>query len=178
MATLYVTEPRSTLRKSGESLLVTLNKDDGGTSSRRKILLEVEPHRLELIALVGPVHITSNALLYCLDQAIGVAWFSWNGRFRGRVVPPMARSADLKLQQYAAWQDESGRLSRGKRVITAKLTNARRLLEDIQSNYPGQDNVPAAIARLKELGDRVEETLNRDALLGLEGAAARVYFEA
>ena len=45
--------------------MVTLNEDpdrSGPLPERQRRLLEVEPHRLELIALVGHVHITADVL--------------------------------------------------------------------------------------------------------------------
>lgn len=58
MPTLYVTEPGSTVRFSGGSLHVTVEREvsSGARSSAQTLLLNVEPHRLELIGLVGRVH--------------------------------------------------------------------------------------------------------------------------
>lgn len=178
MPTLYVTEPRSTVRRQGNSLTVTQDEQRPDGSARRHGLLEVELHRLELVALLGNVHITRPALFRCLDQGVGVAWFHANGRFRGRIVPPMSRSADLRLRQYEAWADTTERRKRAARVVAAKLTNAARLLEDVQSNYPDLSQLPKAIARLKQFASQTARPPDRDSLLGLEGIATRTYFQA
>ncbi len=70
------------IRGNASKIVVTHDEDPDGKGplpKSRKTLLEVEPHRLELIALVGRVHITSDATLFCLREGIGVAWFGWNG---------------------------------------------------------------------------------------------------
>ena len=93
MASLYVTESGATVRNQGDCLVVTLDEVVEGSKSaarRQRVLLSVPPHCLELVALLGRVHITSPAVLFCLDRGITVAWFTVNGSFRGRLMPAMA----------------------------------------------------------------------------------------
>jgi CRISPR-associated protein Cas1 len=181
MATLYVTQPGATVRNQAEYLVVTHNDagEDGESKvGRQKVLLKVAPHRLEVVALVGRVHVTAAAVQFCLDRGIAVAWFARHGGFRGRLTPAMPRSADLRLLQYAAWQDTAYRLVQARNVIVAKLINGAHFLQQIQSNYPNLPHVASGIAELKALSVRLREAANRDELLGFEGMAARVYFQA
>ena len=71
MAVLYLTEPRTTLRRAHACLAVTR-----GAGAAREEVLTVTPHGLELVALVGDVHITADATHSCLDEGITVAWFT------------------------------------------------------------------------------------------------------
>jgi len=181
MPTLYVTEPGAVVRKSGESFVVTLDEDPDGKGplpERRRTLAEVEPHRLELIALVGRAHVTSDAMRECLKRGIAVAWFDWNGDYLGRVVPEAARSADLRLAQYRAAADEASRFERARRVVDAKLANAVEVLRDIQSNDPANAALAPAVAEMKRLRAEAASCATADVLLGLEGAAAHAYFAA
>ena len=181
MPTLYVTQPLATVRKSGGSLVVTYQEDPDGAGplpERRKTLIEVEPHRLEMIALVGSAHITSNALHLCLRKGIAVAWFQWNGKLLGRIVPAEATCSDLRLRQYGAWHDADSRLARAKSVVAAKITNAGEVLKEIQSNYPGEESVAHAIAELRRQWQATQDCSAADQLLGMEGNAARAYFQA
>jgi len=79
VSTLYVTEPRATLRLDAATLIVTRD----GETGRREELLRIAPARLELVGLVGDVHITADATRVCLDEGIAVAWFTVGGRFLG-----------------------------------------------------------------------------------------------
>lgn len=179
--TLYVTQPGATVRNQADSLVVTEDHYTPGqprAAPRRRVLATLQPHRLELVALVGRVHITSTASLFCLDRGIGVAWFTSGGNLRGRLVPAAPRSADLRLAQYAAWQDAEVRYQRARNVVVAKMLNAVHFLEHVQSNYPGQEDLASAIADLKQLVGRAQSAGERDTLLGLEGRAAAVYFRA
>lgn len=180
MTVLYVTEPGATVRISGESLVVTADEHpvDGCGASRRRILIEVEPHRLEQVALVGVAHITAAAMSRCLREGIGVSWLARSGEFLGRVVPALPRSADLRLCQYRTAERQDLRLTWARDVVGSKLGNARTVLRDIQSNEPGRPDLAAAIEDLGKLEDAVRECELLSGLLGLEGTGARIYFEA
>ncbi len=181
MPTLYVSEPGAMVRLSGGSLVVTVEDDPDGPGPaprRRRVLAEVEPHRLELIALVGRVNLTTEALMLCLEHGIGLAWFSRNGDFRARLVPETARAADLRLRQYQAWADPAARLARARKVVAAKLGNALEVLEDIQGNHGSTPGLERALGELGGLRGQVAACDSPERLLGLEGNGARAYFGA
>ena len=181
MPTLYVTRFRSVIRRRAGSLLVTLDEDPDGRGGpepeRRTTLTEVEPHRLEMIGLVGSVHITRDALDLCLDQGIDVAWFSRNGRLRGRLAGPLSRTADLRLAQGDAIRDPVRRLQLASSVVAAKLSSASEVLEGLQGNRPDEDLFSRARRDLKSSIVRAGEAEDVEQLLGIEGAGARAYFE-
>ncbi len=179
MPTLYVTEPRSVVRRSVGSVVVTLNEDPDGPGplpERQRRLLEVEPHRLELIALVGRVHITADALQLCLEQGIAVAWLQANGNFMGRLVPELSRTADLRLAQFRMADDEPQALALAQTFVAAKLHNAVGLLTALRSNRRSQPALGRAIGELRAMADTVAQATSREVLLGYEGDAARRYF--
>ena len=102
MPTLYITEPGATVRLRSESLEVTVPEEaleDAGNGEPASIPpRQVELHRLELVALVGRAHITSEAMLACLDRGVAVAFFRRDGRFRGRLCPGSDRCGDLRAR--------------------------------------------------------------------------------
>lgn len=181
MTVLYVTERRAVVRKAASSLIVTIDKDPDGKGplgDRREILLEVEPHRVEMVALIGDVHITSDATKFCLRRGIGLAWFGWNGRFLGRVVPEGAGVADLRLLQYKAISSPELRLAWARGVVAAKLRSGWEVLEDLQGNMPGSEDLSDAIRDMKQAHSDVQACSELGSLLGVEGGGARSYFGA
>jgi CRISP-associated protein Cas1 len=180
MPTLYVTETGALVRRTGDCLAVTQSAESARSASLapgvKRTLLEVQSHRLEMIALCGHAHITSDALHFCLDKGIGIAWFSRGGAFRGRLVPQAPRSADLRLLQYAQASQGTARLAKARQVVEAKLANAVAVLEGIQSNEASHPILNSALAETRAACGRVAETATFDALLGLEGLGARSYF--
>ena len=175
MPALYITEPGATVLLAGESLHVTA-RPAKGKNSKEVSLLEVALHRLELIGLVGRIHMTAPALEECLDHGIDVAYFRANGQFRARLVPAVPRSGDLRLFQSCAFHDANRRLQRARHVADAKVGNAVQVLIGVQSNRPNSPVLSTAIAELKEFRHLVRRAATLESLLGLEGASARSYF--
>jgi len=75
---------------------LVVTRDTEGDGPTREVLLTLPPHHIEMIGLLGDVHITADATRLCLDQAIGVAWLTPGGVLRGRLTPPACRCADLR----------------------------------------------------------------------------------
>jgi CRISPR-associated protein Cas1 len=177
MPTLYLTEPRATLRLQAGSLVVTRDAGKDNGPPRREELLQLIPHQLERVALIGDVHITADATRFCLDQGIDVAWFTFGGRLRGRLVPAAPRSADLRLAQYGIATDPAARLARARRLVAAKLRNAARVLADCFAHYHDHPVPGGTDAALLALARQAEQAGAVETLLGLEGTGARRYFE-
>ena len=180
MPTLYVTEQGSVVRRSAGSIEVTLNKDPDGSGplpERQSRLIEVEPHRLELIALVGRAHITSAATRLCLEHGIALAWFTRNGDFLGRLVPELSRTADLRLAQFHMVDSDELALHIARKIITAKLHNSIGVLMALRSNRKGKPELGQAISDLRGVIPAVGQASEKERLLGFEGIAARRYFD-
>jgi CRISPR-associated protein Cas1 len=182
MPVLYVTEQDATVRVSAKSLVVTLDVEaegkDGAEAVRHRRLIEVEPHRLEMIGLVGRTHITSDALHLCLEMGIDISWFAWNGCYLGRIVPKLSRSGDLRLRQYGTLQDSAACQKWARRTVDAKVANCREVLQDIRSNDSQNQVLAEAVRELARLQSLLAGSDSPERLLGLEGSAARVYFQA
>lgn len=179
MPTLYVTEPGSVVRRAAGSIVVTLDEVHGegaAKTRRRNRLMEVEPHRLELISLVGRAHITAEATHLCLEQGIAIAWFRTNGDFVGKTVPELSRTADLRLAQFRMAEDESQSLPLARTFVWAKVHNAVGMLAALRSNRHGQPRLGTIISELKAMVAAVMDAPSMDTLLGHEGDAARRYF--
>lgn len=177
MSTLYLTEPRSTLRRQSECLRVTRDTKDEQGQRGQQVLGHVTVHDLELVVLCGDVHITADATRLCLAQGIAVAWLSSAGRLLGRIVPAQSRSADLRLAQYRAAIDDAARLTLARSFASAKMRNAAQTLRRAFHHDPRHHCMHAACDRLLQLAQHAEAAERIDSLLGVEGSAARCYFE-
>lgn len=181
MTTLYVTEPGATVRLTGRALAITSPPAPAGDAeppAPQPVRGEVELHRLELVGLVGRVHVTRDALFACLEEGVALAYFDRGGRFRARLAPAVPRSADLRLRQYTAWSPAGGGLSHARRLVAAKLRNAAQVLHDLFVNYPDTPIPDGTDGALLALADQAGQAAAAETLLGLEGAGARRYFQA
>ena len=179
MPTLYITEPGATVRFSTGSIKVTVSKDlddRGPLPTQTRHLIEVEPHRIELIALVGRIHITSHATRFCLENGIPVAWFKRNGDFLGRLVPELSRTADLRLLQYSMAVKAESALLLAKEFIAGKIHNSISVLSAIRSNRANHPFLGSALGQLTRLQKQILNATDIESLLGYEGTGARTYF--
>ena len=180
MPALYVTEPGAVVRRQAGSIIVTSKMDgeqDGpDDNGNGALLMEVEPHRIEMVALVGRVHMTAEATRLCLDSGIAVSWLSRGGDLLGRLVPELSRTADLRLKQYCIANDTAAATDMGRCFIDAKIANAMALLSAIRSNRPGEPRFPKAISHLRKLRESIASASGCDMLLGFEGEGAARYF--
>lgn len=167
MANLYLAEQGSTLRKTGDRLIV--EKDD-------KELLEIECFKVDTIFLFGNVHVTTPALTELLDHGIELALLTMGGRLKGQLTPPKAKNVLLRMAQYQKSQDGPFALNLARYFVHGKVGNAFSLLTRQHRNYPERGFEPYR-QELEHLLEKINEVQALGSLRGLEGTAARFYFE-
>jgi CRISPR-associated protein Cas1 len=191
MTTLYLTEPYSTVRKDGDTLVVKIpaNKELG-TASRD---VRVPLIKIEQVVVLADSTVTTPALLALLAQKADVCFCAYNGQFAGRLTPEFSRNGLLRIEQHKAHNDYARRLALAQQFVAAKLANQRTQL--LRANRKLED--PAIAAAAEQLAGvmRSVKTLVVPAtvivdpvrpqadtplgtLQGLEGAGAASYFGA
>jgi len=128
--------------------------------------------------IVGPSATLSTRLLGRLGQQ-GTGLLVLAGR-RGRpsVRLPSRMDADthLRLAQYALLGDEARRTALSRTVVGEKIVGQRDVVEKRRGQSPATRRAVSALARaLQRAG---APTVDRAGLRGIEGAAARAYFDA
>lgn len=159
---LYVMTPGATVRKAAGRL--ELVKDRETIASRR--LLDVAH-----LAVFGNVTVSSAALRACMEQDTPVLWFTSSGWFSGSAVPHGGSWVARRIAQF----DTAGRAARvdlARRFVAGKVRNQRTLLRRL-----GGDGVRGVLAPLAALVRDAEQAIDTVTLLGIEGTAARLYFE-
>lgn len=164
MPTLYVTEPGARVEKEYHHLLVTLED---------RVLMRVPLGRVSEVVLVGPVGVTTPALLALLEAGVGLSLVSRTGQLRGRLVPPTPRNIPLRRRQYERAQDPAFCLEVARAIVGGKLRNQRTLARRICRRRKGDE---AAVDELTRTIQQVDDAPDLASLRGLEGAGARAYF--
>jgi CRISPR-associated protein Cas1 len=166
-AVLYLQEPGAHVGKRGEHL--TVRKHD-------QELARVPMHQLRQVCVFGNVQVSTQALQTLLENEIPVAYLTGHGRFVGLLTPPPAKNVGLREAQYRHFADPAGRLGLAKEAVRAKLTNQRTLLmRSLRGEGDRGSNEPAARGLARVLR-RLDEADSLEALLGLEGQGAALYF--
>lgn len=189
MTTLYLTEPRSVVKKDGDTLLVTIPADRARNQPQRNVRLPMM--KVTQVVVMGDSTVTTPALLALLEQQVDVCFCDYHGRFRGQLTSGFSRNGQMRIAQHAAAADYRRRVALAKAFVAGKLANQRTLL--LRSNRKLADEAIAAAAATMQgiLADveRVEAAEEGPAdasrpqadsamgtLQGLEGAAAAAYF--
>ncbi|MCW5968916.1 MAG: CRISPR-associated endonuclease Cas1 [Blastocatellales bacterium] len=167
MTTLYITEQGSTLRREQNRLVVEL---DG------RELVSIHDFKLERVIVFGNVQVTTQAMSLLLDRGIETAFLSQMGRLKGRLAPLLGKNLPLRLRQYERSQDDKFLDEVSGRMVAGKVANCREVLARQQRNHP-EHGLGEEIAQLEALQNRLAITHAREALRGIEGNAAAVYYK-
>lgn len=160
---LYVQSGGTRVGKTGAEL--TIETRDG---EKTKVRMGDTSH----LVLFGAVQVSTQALHCLLDEEIPVTYLSAGGWFKGVTRGMDHKNVELRRRQFAAAADVAASLAIAKEIVAGKVRNCRTL---VRRN--GND-ATATLLRLKEIGGDVANAGSLATLLGLEGTAARLYFEA
>lgn len=157
---VYVTEPGSFVGMRGGRLEIT--KDKEKLASFR--MLDVAQ-----LAVFGRVQVSTDALRNCFSRDIPVLWLSSGGWLNGFAIGQPSKYVELRRRQTAVHAQGGAGLAQ--RMIAGKIANCRTLL---RRNARG--DVARTVEVLKRLAEQASEVSTFATLLGVEGAAARMYF--
>ena len=160
---LYVTGHGLTIGKSGDVLEVR---------DRKQKIQEVRLHEISQVNVFGNVQVTAGAVQSLCWAEKPVAYFSTGGWFYGLTQGLGLKNVFLRRAQFDRASDDRFCLSFARQVVATKIRNQRTLLQRNHVEPP-----TAVLLRLKELGVQACGAASLESLLGIEGTAARLYFE-
>jgi CRISPR-associated protein Cas1 len=161
---LYVQSSGARVGKRGDELVVSLRD---GTRETARI------GNTSHVALFGHVQISTQALQELCTHGITVSYLSSGGWLYGITRGMDHKHIDLRRLQFATAADPARCLALARRLTAVKIRNARTLVRR------NADAAPAdTIDRLKGLIGAAESAASLESLLGIEGTAARMYFDA
>jgi CRISPR-associated protein Cas1 len=156
--------------KDGETVLVRVEDE---------VRLRVPVHQLGGIVCFGQVSMSPFLMGFCAERGLAVSFLTEHGRFLARVQGPVSGNVLLRREQYRRADDEAGTLELARSFVTAKVVNARNLLQrasrDREEGAASQD-LAAEVRQLSALLRDFGKANNSDSVRGIEGAAAKSYF--
>ena len=162
---LYVQEQGARVGLRGETLEV---RGRDGTQLGGARLFE-----LSQLVLFGNVQVSSQAIRELCGRGIPLCWMSYGGWLSGLTEGLGHNNVELRRAQFRIAEDPSRCLRLAKRVVRNKIANCRTLL---RRNHP--DAPRSLLHDLSSQMEAVEEAVTLAELLGAEGNAARLYFQA
>lgn len=161
---LYVQTHGASVGISGETLQVREKGREVG---------EVRLLDLSQVNLLGNVQISTQAVRELLGRGIPISYFSFGGWYCGTIHGPTHKNILLRQAQYRAAADAERCRTISRELVAAKILNSRTLL---RRNLEQAES--SLLVELKELAAQALVAPSLETLLGVEGYAGRLYFQA
>jgi CRISPR-associated protein Cas1 len=168
--TLFVTTQGSYLHKEGETVVVSVEKENR---------LQIPIHTLGGIVCFGRVSMSPFLMGFCAENNVAVSFLSEHGRFLASVQGKVSGNVLLRREQYRRADDPVYCAHMAKTILTGKVANCRSVLNRVIRDHGkkiDRDKVIASSKRLDGYLNRLEKELNLDTLRGIEGESAHTYF--
>lgn len=170
--TLYVTVPESYLRLDNDTLRVEVE---------REMRLRVPLHHLNAVVCFGHVSLSSPLMHRLAEEGKALVLLDANGRFKARLEGETSGNVLLRRAHHQALDRPAFVLELARTVVAGKIRNQRQVLQrgareakaadEATRLDRAVDDLAASLRALPAAGDL-------DTVRGIEGEAARGYFEA
>lgn len=124
------------------------------------------------LCLFGNIQVSTQAVRELANRNIPICYFSQGGWFSAITTGLAHRNVELRQAQYGCAFNDEICLSLARRFVCAKIQNGRTLLR-----RNARDLDTDVLAELKRLISSAGKATSLATLLGLEGMAARIYFQ-
>jgi CRISPR-associated protein Cas1 len=170
--TLFVTTEGAALRKDGENIVAEVEGEE-----RARVPL----HRLGSVVVFGAIFVSPPLIQALASGGITLVLLDRAGRFQARVEGPVAGNVLLRRTQYRVAETAPTEIVRS--IVAAKIANQRAVLQRAIRDHGGDQDeaegtaMQSAVDRLARILRSIERPeLDVDALRGVEGEGAQVYF--
>ncbi len=161
---VYVQGQGAQVRLCGERLIIT---------HLREKATEARIANTSSLTLYGNVQITTQVIRRLMEDGIPLLFASSGGWFTGRALGADPKNIELRAAQYQLMSNVTESLAVARCLVYAKIRNCRAILR--RNHKKGAD---VALSELRQLAMKAKTAVSVESLLGIEGAAARAYFQA
>jgi CRISPR-associated protein Cas1 len=169
--TLFVTTQGSYLSKEGECAVIKIDRDE-----KTRIPL----HMLNGILCFGQVSCSPFLLGYCAELGIAVTFLTEYGKFLCQMQGPVRGNILLRRAQYRMSDNYMQTAIIARSFVIGKIGNARVTLARTLRDHPEKVDM-AKIKHVQHLlagcMKRLQEMTDQEQIRGVEGEAAKLYFE-
>ena len=174
-------KPRALLASVEDRRAAYFNTPGMSVGIRDRVLIPKEkdkalpPIRLQDVnhlALFGNIQISSQAINALAAEDIPISHFSGGGYFHAITHGHGLKNVMTRIEQFRAASDPVTCLALAKRMVSGKIRNHRTLLMRNHVEPP-----TPVLLRLKHAQTDVDKAVSLQELLGIEGAAAALYFQ-
>lgn len=160
---LYLNTQGLYVGKSGHVLKV---------KEKNKVVQEVRLNEICQLNLMGNIQLSTQAIQTLCQAEVPIAYFSMGGWFYGVTEGLGIKNIFLRREQFRLADVPAFCLRVARALVAGKIRNQRTLLQRNHVEPPRR-----ALVQMKCMMEDAEKAGSLDQLLGIEGNAARVYFE-
>lgn len=160
---LYLNTQGLSVGKSGRVLRI---------KERKKVVQEVRIQEICQVNLMGNIQISTQAVQELCQADKPICYFSQGGWFYGVTTGLNTKNVMLRQAQFRLAEEAWFCRRIARQLVAGKIRNQRTMLLRNHIEPPSK-----RVRELKRLIERAETSESLEELLGIEGAAARVYFE-
>ena len=143
-------------------------------------LSQVPLHHLGAVMLFGNAMISAQALHRCAAEGRAVNFMDYAGRFKARVTGPTSGNVLLRQAQYEAHRDDARSREIARACVAGKIKNMHQSVSRTSRDTKSDEDAAAlrqAAQSLASLLVSLPAQATTDAVRGIEGQAAALYFE-
>lgn len=156
------------LSRERENIIVSVNQEEK---------FRIPALNLQAIVSFGYAGCSPGLMQLCVEREIDLSFLSPNGRFMARICGPVRGNVLLRRLQHETCSDPLRSLPIASAMIAAKIHNQRQNLLRHQRDNGKSNEIESAADKLKHSMHSAYSCLDFDTLRGVEGLAAKTYFE-
>jgi CRISPR-associated protein Cas1 len=168
LRSLFITEPGHTLLKDNDRLVVT---------REHRVLASIPLHKLDQVVIHGNQLVSTALFRFARENQIAFHFADYGGGHFSSLDHTGRDHTALHRHQFARDGEEDFRLMLARAFIAGKIRNSRVLLRRY-NNRRAISEVETAELLMAEMEQRLATTLDVNAVRGVEGHAAHLYFTA
>lgn len=171
--TIYINREGAWLRKDGENLVVSVDRQD---------LARFPLHMVAGIVCIGRVSLTTPLMGHCVRSGKCITHLDENGRFQARIEGPVSGNVLLRREQYRRTDDPGRCADIARNLLVGKVNNQRAVLARALRDHgesmtaEGRSAMDNVVQVLKRIVQRIKVCTELELLRGMEGEAAQLYF--
>ncbi len=168
MSWIYVTEAGARLGLRGGRYVI---------SRENEVVAEVPQQLVEGVTVIDAVQVSSRAIVDLLQREIPVTWLSSEGRYYGRLESTSSQDMSRVKEQFIRQEEVPFCLELARLTVFRKIYNQRAVIRSY--NRRAESEKAAAIYKeIRILADKLHGAETISEIMGYEGIAARLYFQA
>ena len=168
LKTLYILEDGAILKKKYERFVI---------KKKGTILQEIPLIHVQQILIFGNTQITTQAMHFCLKRNIPIYLLSGKGKYFGMIDSFSTDHIELQHAQFTKANNPAFCIELAAGIIKGKIANSRIILQRLKRHHNAPE-LQQTIDQLKHSINKLDNAINLDQVRGIEGSAARSYFQA